>query len=271
MEHLDLPIQLNQYSGPLDLLLQLIQKEEMDIFHIDISQITNQYLCHLNKISAPDLENAGEFIRMAVLLMYIKSRTLLPEENKEEEEEPNPEELKRKLTRLLVKYQIFQKAGEFLYDRNLLGRDFWTSGFKKNLKPVQSNEIEVRKDEAPLLFMKNCRKILSSEKKRQPLRTPPPLPSLMDRIRDLTEVLAPNNSFLFSHLSRVRGRKHSRLLTFLSLLELSRLEFVSLFQKKLFSDILVTVKKSVNLSTLEELESDRDQEEQTKQMELQIQ
>ena len=271
MEHLDLPVQLDKYSGPLDLLLQLIQEQEMDIFHIDISKITNQYLCYLHKISVPDLENAGEFIRMAVLLMYIKSRTLLPEEAKEEEEEPNPEELKKKLTRLLVKYQIFQKAGEFLYDRNLLGRDLWTSGFKEDLKPVPNNEIEIKKDEAPLLFMKNCRKILASEKKRKPLMSPPPLPSLMDRIRDLTEVLTPNNSFPFSHLTKVRGQKHSRLLTFLSLLELSRLEFVSLFQKRLFSDILVTVKKPVSSSTLTELEHSMDQEEPISQMELQIQ
>ena len=256
---INLNIQLNQYSGPLDLLLQLIQKQEMDIFHIDISQITNQYLCYLNQISVPDLENAGEFIRMAVLLMYIKSKTLLPEQPKEEEEEPDPEELKRKLTRLLVKYHLFQKAGEFLYDRNLLGRDVWTSGFKEKRKPVPSDEVEVKKEEAPLLFMKNCRKILSSERKRQPFSAPSPLPSLLDRIQDLMEVLVPDSSLPFSRLEAIRGKKHSRLLTFLSLLELSKLEFVSLFQKKPFLDILVTVKKQLDQAALTELEQDRDQ------------
>ncbi|MCY4513369.1 MAG: segregation/condensation protein A [Bdellovibrionales bacterium] len=264
-------IELNQYSGPLDLLLQLIQKQEMDIFHIDISQITNQYLCYLNKVSVPDLENAGEFIRMAVLLMYIKSKTLLPEQPKEEEEEPSPEELKKQLTRLLVKYQIFQKAGEFLYDRTLLGRDLWVSGFKENKKSVPNDEIEVKTEEAPLLFMKNCRKMLTSERKKQPISAPSPLPSLMDRIQDLMEVLAPHQSYPFSHLTAVKKRKHSRLLTFLSLLELSKLELVSLFQKKPFLDILVTVKKQLDNSVLEELEQNEDQDTYIPQREQQIQ
>ena len=269
--HLNPQIQLNQYSGPLDLLLQLIQKQEMDIFHIDISKITNQYLCYLNKIPAPDLENAGEFIRMAALLMYIKSKTLLPQQPKEEDEEPSPEELKQKLTRLLVKYQIFQKAGEFLYDRNLLERDSWVSGFKEKKKPLPSDEIEVKKEEAPLLFMKNCRKILTSERKKQPLSPPPPLPSLLDRIRDLMEVLSPNESFPFSHLSAIREKDHSKLLTFLSLLELSKLEFVSLFQKKPFLDILVTVRKQLNNSALTEMEQSLDEQPHLPQMEQQIQ
>lgn len=268
--HLSPQIQLNEYSGPLDLLLQLIQKQEMDIFHIDISQITNQYLCYLRKIPTPNLENAGEFIKMAALLMYIKSKTLLPEEPKEEEE-PDPEELKRKLTRLLVKYQLFQKAGEFLYDRNLLERDTWISGFKEKRKSVPNDEIEVKKEEAPLIFMKNCRKILTTERKKQPLSPPPPLPSLLDRIRDLMETLAPNRSFPFSHLSAIRQKDHSRLLTFLSLLELSKLEFVSLFQKKPFLDILVTVRKQLNNSALTEMEQSLDEQPRLPQMEQQIQ
>ena len=270
-QQLNPTIELNQYSGPLDLLLQLIQKQEMDIFHIDISQITNQYLCYLNEISIPDLENAGEFIRMAALLMYIKSKTLLPEQPKEEEEGPSPEELKKQLTRLLVKYQLFQKAGEFLYDRTLLGRDLWVSGFKENKKTLPNNEIEVKKEEAPLLFMKNCRKILTNERKKQPFSAPSPLPSLMERIQDLMEALTLHKTYPFSHLTAVRKRKYSRLLTFLSLLELSKLEFVSLFQQKPFLDILVTVRKQLDISALKELEQDRDQENYNPQGEQQIQ
>ena len=264
MEQLDTPfVQLDKYSGPLDLLLRLIQKREMDIFHIDISQITNQYLDYLSGAEAPDIEHAGEFIKIAVLLMYIKSKTLLPEEP-EEEEEPDAKELEKKLTRLLVKYRIFQKAGEILYERNLLGRDLWPSGFKETPPMEQTNEIEVKKEDAPLLFMQNCRKILAGERKRQPLSPPPPLPSLTDRIRDLMETLIPKKELTFSHLTCIRKRTHAKLLTFLSLLELSRMEFVSLFQETPFSDILVRVEKTINTLSLADIEQSINKEETVK-------
>ena len=264
MEQLTAPsVQLDKYSGPLDLLLRLIQKREMDIFHIDISQITNQYLDYLSRAEAPDIEHAGEFIKTAVLLMYIKSKTLLPEEE-EEEEEPDARELKKKLTRLLVKYRIFQKAGEILYERNLLGRDLWPSGFKEAPPTKQTKEIEVKKEEAPLLFMQNCRKMLAGERKRKPLSPPPPLPSLTDRIKDLMEILIPKKELAFSRLTLIRERAHSKLLTFLSLLELSRMEIVSLFQEAPFSDILVRVEKTIDIPLLADPEQDINKEEPLK-------
>ena len=248
-------VQLDRYSGPLDLLVQLIQKQEMDIFHIDISKIINPYLNHLKHISAPDLEYAGQFIQMAVKLMYIKSKTLLPEDQPEENEEETPEEMKKKLTQLLAVYQVFQKAACVLRDRSLLGRDTWPSGSSRDRpEPVPSGEIEVIKDSAPMHFMKNCRKILISERKKQPLKTSSPLPSLMDCIQDMAEVFERSGEIPFGRLVKSCHRKPVKLLAFLSLLELAKLEFVLLFQEEAFSDIFVTVKKPVNPATLPVLE-----------------
>lgn len=257
MQQLDFSsVQLNEYSGPLDLLLRLIQKREMDIFHIDISQITAQYLRYLSEAPQPDPEQAGEFIKTAVLLMYIKSKTLVPDEpGAKEDSDEGPDELKKNLTRLLIQYQVFKKAGEMLYERDLLGRDLWPSGLKSILKPVSNDEIEVKQEEAPFIFMKNCQKILIDERKKRPLSASmPSFPSLVEWIQDLLNVLTPRAKIFLSRLSAFQKKPHSKLLTFLSLLELSKTEALSLSQKDPFSDILVTVKKpprSVNLKDIE--------------------
>ena len=248
MEHNTTPhIQLDKYSGPLDLLLQLIQKQEMDIRNIDICKITRQYLQYLKTVSTPDLEHAGEFITMASLLMYIKSNTLLPLEEKDKEEEENPEELKEKLTQLLVAYQKFQTLSKILFQRHWLGRDSWASGTQEKIQTaLPSDEIEINRDKAPLLLVKNYQKALMRKHKHQPHVTPPPLPSLISRIQAITESFVKDTQVPFSQLVKVRQNKHSLLLTFLSLLELSKLEFISLFQMQPFSDIMVKVNKALD-------------------------
>ena len=104
-------VHINQFDGPLDLLLHLIESAEVDIKDIFISEITNQYLAYMAELDGLDMDTASEFLSMAATLLYIKSRQLLPRPPKETIEEDDPEEL---LIRQLREYKAFKLAGEEL-------------------------------------------------------------------------------------------------------------------------------------------------------------
>ncbi len=236
-------VQTKQFSGPLDLLLQLIRKQKMDIFKIDIFKITQKYVEYLKTIPSPDLENTGDFIRMTSMLMYIKSKTLLPEEESEDEE---ASELKKNLVRLLVNYQKYQTAGNLFYERNLLNRDTWKSNYHLSLTALPNNEIEINKEKASFLLIQNYNKVLQSQHIKKPHKTPKALPSLLERIKELKEMFIQGTRVSFNKLVSIKKNQYSKLLTFLSLLELSKLGFISLFQKSLWSDIDVKIKKNLD-------------------------
>ena len=101
-------VQLDQFEGPLGLLLYLIRKEEMDIYDIEIHRITSQYLSYIKQLPSLDLEQAGEFCAMAASLIQIKSKMLLPnyDENGEEIEEEDP---RKPLVQKLLEYQKYQE------------------------------------------------------------------------------------------------------------------------------------------------------------------
>src|ERR1700742_1402212 len=119
-------VHLEQFEGPLGLLLYLIRQEEMDIFDIDIHQITRQYLEYIKTMRHLDLEVAGEFVAMAATLLHIKSRMLLPQHDMEEGEEV--QDPRKELVQKLVEYQKIQELSKQLYERPLLRRDVWPRG-----------------------------------------------------------------------------------------------------------------------------------------------
>ena len=101
-------VKLEQFEGPLDLLLHLISQSELDIKDIFVSEITSQYLAYMSEVDELDMDTASEFLTMAATLLYIKSRQLLPRPPREDEEEEDPETL---LIRQLREYQAFKEAG----------------------------------------------------------------------------------------------------------------------------------------------------------------
>lgn len=236
-------VKLENYSGPLDLLLQLIRKQEMDIFRIDIHAITKQYVRYLQKIPKPDLENAGDFIRIASWLVYIKSKSLIPDE-KTEEESPSSN-LKNKLTRLLASYQKFQKAGEILYKRILLGRDCWKSPHSFSLSAPKENKINIDKEKGLFQLSQAYHQSLEARKARQNYKIAQPVPSFLRHLRQIAEIFTMGARLKFNQLVCIHKGKYSRLLSFLSILELSKLGFVQLLQKQLFSGIEIFVKRQI--------------------------
>src|SRR6266542_5414443 len=116
------PVRLDKFEGPLDLLLHLIKKHEVDIYDIPIAQITQQYLAYIDLMQTFNLDVAGEFLVMAATLIHIKSRMLLPMADDEDDEEEGTDP-RQELVRRLLEYQRFKDAADQLERRELLTRD----------------------------------------------------------------------------------------------------------------------------------------------------
>jgi len=121
-------IRIENFEGPLDLLLHLIKKNEMDIYNIPIADITAQYVAYIDAMKNLNLDVAGEFLLMAATLLHIKSRLLLPQaqEDEPEEEEEDP---RAELVRRLLEYQKYKEAAASLDARPLLGREVFARTF----------------------------------------------------------------------------------------------------------------------------------------------
>ena len=245
-------VALEHYSGPLDLLLQLIRNQEMDIFQIDIYKITHQYVEYLKQVPKPDLETAGDFIRMASILLHIKSKSLLPKKE-QIEEEPDASELKGKLSRLLADYQKFQKAGELLYCRSLLGRDCWKSPMSLTLKTPKAAKIDIDKERGIFQLIQFYHKSIMDKRAKKNYKILKPIPNLLHRLKQTAQIFTAGARLKFSRLILINKEKDSRLLSFLSILELSKAGFILLFQKQLFSNIEILVKKTITEDSIKEI------------------
>ncbi|MDE0119239.1 MAG: segregation/condensation protein A [Bdellovibrionales bacterium] len=250
-------IQIKEFSGPLDLLLQLIRKEEMDIFDIDIHKITEQYLNFIKENSITDLDSAGDFIKMAALLIYIKSKSLFPSESQEDAEIENEQELQKQLAQSLLKMQAVQSICEKLNRFPQLNRDTWESA--ENIKDLVPFPAELQKSDIkkqPILkLMRTYQKIFRKKALDPAVSIETPLPFMLDCIRSIHHRLTTGSLWNMSSLIQKDKKTISHLLvTFLALLELTRLGVVSLSQKEDFSDIAVSVKRNFNSKDLHSLQ-----------------
>ena len=243
---------LDSFSGPLDLLLQLIRDNEMDIFKIDISQITDQYINYLAKVSQPDLNRVGDFIRIASWLIYLKSKSLVPQDKKEEEE-PDLKELQKKLSSLLAVYQKFQKLALFLSSQNILGRDCWKSAHTFQFQLSKENRIKIDEEKGLFQLIQAYYTKLLEQKNKKNYKVLQPLPSLFHHLKETAHFFKMGLRLKFSHLLLIRKTPYSFLLSFLSVLELSKSGFINLFQQSLFSNIDIVVKKTITNEALKEI------------------
>jgi segregation and condensation protein A len=124
-----MPLRLEIFEGPLDLLLHLVREQKLDIENIPIAKITEQYLSYIEVMQTLNLDVAGEFLVMAATLVHIKSKSLLPRHEDEGEEEEDPEIMARELSRRLIEYERFKEAAARLGERPVLGRDVFVRDF----------------------------------------------------------------------------------------------------------------------------------------------
>lgn len=248
-------VQLQQFEGPLDLLLYLIRKEEMDIFNINIVEITKQYFEFIKLMKEFDLEIAGDFIAMASTLIHIKSKMLLPQydENGEIVEHEDP---RKELVQKLLEYEKFKEASKSLYDRPLLNRDVWARGIREKLE-VADDEIELEENALFSLIGSYRKAVKTLSKKIHKVSIK--LQSISSRIVEMKKFLVPGSTVrmveMLSHeLGEQIQRSRQALITFLSLLELGKLGYVSLYQTDAYGDIHIQTRKEIEDDVLSRVE-----------------
>lgn len=224
-------VKLEVFEGPLDLLLYLIKKNEIDICDISISQITEQYLEYLELMRMLDLNIAGEFLVMAATLIHIKSKMLLPPEEKEilPEEEEDPRE---ELVRRLLEYKRFKEVAGVLQDLEGQRKKMFTRATMAELGPeekfFEANVFDlitaltrVLKDVPKEVFQEIVKDEFTVEQK----------------VHDLLHMLVENPILHLAELFKKAKNKSEIIATFLAVLELIRLKEIIVVQKQSFSGI----------------------------------
>lgn len=249
-------IQLNQFEGPMGLLLYLIRKEEMDIMNINIFQITGQYLAYIRNMNTLDLENAGDFVAMAATLIHIKSRMLLPDHALSEDEEVS-EDPRKELVQKLLDYQKYKEASVNLYDRTLLNRDVWLKGGKESMPEGVDDTIWVEEN-ALFGLITSYRKAVKRVKNAVH-KVSARMQSVASRILEIRGYLVPGSWVSFFEILKNENIKPEQmrqglLITFLSLLELGKLGFVKVFQSDTYGDIHVEAMNAIDGDVISQVE-----------------
>jgi segregation and condensation protein A len=228
-------IKLDIFEGPLDLLLYLIKKNEVDIYNIPIAAITEQYLNHLELMRSMNLDLAGEYLVLAATLLNIKSKMLLPPEEKEEGEEEQPDP-RAELVRQLLEYQTFKEAAFNLGQRTLLERDVFKRGIVQEIKKEPGEElIEVDLFQLVEAF----REIVSGLKDDDLLEIDTEKMSLSDRIYEIMERLSVEKSMHFRDLLADVHDRRMIIYTLLAILELMKMRIVKAYQTHAFGPIRI--------------------------------
>jgi segregation and condensation protein A len=230
------PVRVEVFEGPLDLLLHLIRKHQVDIYDIPIALITKQYLDYLDLMQEMDLDIAGDFLVMAATLIHIKSRTLLPRPDPAQEE---PDEDPREaLVRRLLEHQKFKAAAELLHDREIQRSAQWGRPDQRVEAVVgEAPEPEVEVDLFSL--MAAFRQVLDRAKKRPLVYLPSEQIPIEVRIELLLARLSETEACGFEDLFADVQTKAGIVVTFLALLEMIRLKLVRVFQQGDFGAIRV--------------------------------
>lgn len=249
---MSLQISLQKFEGPLALLLYLIRKEEMDIMDIKIHEITSQYLDYIKMMKELDLEVAAEFILMAATLIQIKSQMLLPQYN-ENGEIIEVEDPRKELVQKLLEYQKYQEASKLLYERSLVGRDVWLRGIRESLESRTAEEIVVE-DNGLFSLISAYRMMMKSAQKRVH-KVAAKVQSIASRIIEFKDRLIVGQKISMEDLiTDIQDHGRQVLITFLSLLELGKLGFVSLYQTEAYSTLWVEAKKPVDYDVISRVE-----------------
>ncbi len=239
MDQTDLPYQvkIENFEGPLDLLLHLIKKNEINIYDIPIALIAQQYLDYLSVMKELNLAVAGEFLVMAATLLHIKSRMLLPVEETtvDEEDGPDPRE---ELVRRLLEYKQFKEAASQLDYKERMWRDV----FSREPGPaVTLTKDENLLDEISLFDLVDALQgVLSRHPGKRLVEIIPDNLTVRTRMSAIIEALEEQESLAFTALFESSSHRLVVIVTFLALLELIRIRVVRVFQSETFGAILVS-------------------------------
>ena len=239
-------VELDVFEGPLDLLLHLVKKHELDILDIPISFVTEKYLEYLDLMKSMDLDVAGEYLLMAATLAYIKSRELLPpteaqiEADEAEAEEGEEVDPRQELIRRLLEYQKYKEAGEMLGARPVVGRNIWTRGAaqeevlaedidRESLAPLAEFPVTKLLDALDRLLGK-AKITVSHNVAIDRLSVSQCINVLSDRL-EAEGRISLSSCFTFLHTPMTEEEaRHEVVVTFLSILEMGKLGLIRVMQ-----------------------------------------
>jgi len=234
-DSLALTLRLEGFEGPLDLLLHLIKREEIDIWNIPIAQITEQYLQYLQVMKDLNINLAGEWLVMAATLIYIKSRMLLPPDPASAAQEEPVEDPRTELVYQLLEHQKFKNAAQMLYTRQEVENAVWNN-------PPREVMEEAREVVAVTLFglLRAFHEIVKRFEERPVLQVDQEEISIEEKIADIRRLLLVRDTILFSSFFTEAPAKQHLIATFLAILELVRLREIWLYQKANFQEIHIS-------------------------------
>ncbi len=253
-------VELDVFEGPLDLLLHLVKKHELEILDIPIAFITEKYLDYLDLMQALNLDVAGEYLLMAATLAYIKSRELLPREaihDEEEEIEGEEEEAadpREELIRRLLAYQKYKEAADNLGQRPVMGRNVWGRGGSQEdalAENVSPDAIAPLAAVPVLKLIEALDRAMRKAKIRLAHNVIVERLSVSQRISELTDRLEHEPSFSFMTCFRFLQEgvemaaseiRHEAVVTFLAVLEMAKLGIITVTQAEGEEDILIARK-----------------------------
>lgn len=214
------------FEGPMDLLVHLIRKNEVDIYDIPVALITDQYLAYLELMKAMNVDLAGDFLLMAATLTQLKSKMLLPIH--EGDPEMEEEELRSALTRPLLEYMQMKSAAGLLSERNLLGHDTFTR------KPDTEDYLAVGDEEMIKVglfeLIDAFQRIIANVSPEEKMEFTADRISVKDRITEIVDILEAKGSVTFTELFEPAAVRSDIIMTFLAILEMVKLCLVRVAQ-----------------------------------------
>jgi segregation and condensation protein A len=244
---MSLPVRLEVFEGPLDLLLYLIEKNKIDIYDIPIVTITQQYMSYIKNMKTQDMNVMSEFLVMAATLLDIKCRMLLPREIGEDGEEEDPRE---ELVQKLLEYKMFKYMAYELRDKQVDAAKSW---YKVPSLPAEVEGYKAPIDYDELMGDVNLAKlheIYKSVMKRQEDKIDP-IRSTFGKIEKdeinmeekqlyIEDYVKNHKTFSFRSLLEKQGSKMEVIVTFMAILEMMKQGVISIEQEETFSDIIIT-------------------------------
>ncbi len=239
-------IQIPMYEGPLDLLLDLIKKQEMSIHDIQISKITAQYLEYLHQLEELDVDVSAEFIYMAATLIYIKSKMLLPPDPLSSEEEAGGDP-RAELVQRLVEHEKFKNAAQLLYQKQQIEENVWSKP-DKSLYNDEGTDADLVVSLVDLV--KVFQQVLERRKEVSRIELRHEEFTVAQMIGQLRAQIStsPDDSVNLIQFFEACSSRHAMIVAFLAVLEMVKLQAVALVQESQFGEILVRRDKMFDLA-----------------------
>lgn len=235
-----LQVFLEAFEGPLDLLLYLIRRQNIDILDIPIAEITKQYVQYIELMKELQLELAGEYLLMAAMLAEIKSRMLLPRPETQDEEEEDP---RAELVRRLQEYERYKKAAEDISDLPRLERDVFVASAEAPERKVVTKMPDVTLKELLLAFhdvLKRAEMFSNLQMQREPL-------SVRQRMSEILTRIKASNFTGFANLFDPEEGRMGVAVTFIAILELLRESMIEVVQSDDYAPLHVRAASTVHL------------------------